>query len=244
MLLANEFPPFPGFREEAFTFLRDLETNNERDWFKPRKETYETEVKGPMECLVAEIGRRAQDAGLPLTGSPKQALFRIYRDTRFSKSKRPYKTQQGAFLTRGGNRKENGGLYIHLEPGASFVGGGFYNPDKALLKRWRSEMADRPHRFLEIVDQLEAVGIPLQRRKPLTRMPRGFSGHRERPIATWLKAKGLYAQRPVTAEDMSGPNFVDLVLEVGRRLRPLLEWGWAQEAPLQTGGSLQTEHTS
>ena len=108
-----EYPPFPGFRNEAFDFFRQLAENNQRDWFKPRKATYDDEVVWPMRCLLTEASNEAAQHGLNLTANPKRALFRIYRDTRFSKNKAPYKTHAGAVLTRTGDNKSSGGVYIH-----------------------------------------------------------------------------------------------------------------------------------
>ena len=83
-------PDFEGFRPAAFSFLRGLARHNERDWFKARRETYDTELHFPMECLVAEFRPGAAGDGLPVRGDPKKATFRIHRDVRFSKNKSPY----------------------------------------------------------------------------------------------------------------------------------------------------------
>ena len=101
----DALPPFPGFREEAFAFLRDLRQHNERDWFKPRKATYDDELLWPARCLIGELAEALPRAGVPLTGTPKKAPFRIYRDTRFSKNKDPYKTHLGLVLSRDGTKK-------------------------------------------------------------------------------------------------------------------------------------------
>ena len=223
----DALPPFPGFRPEAFAFLRDLKRNNRRDWFKPRKETFEDELLWPMRCLVAEVAREAPARGVPLTGNPKRSIFRIYRDTRFSKNKDPYKTHVGAYLTRSGQKDDDGGLYIHVGADDAFVGGGFWSPDKALLRRWREAMASRPETFLGVAEQLAEAGLTLHRQDPLTRMPRGFEPHADSPAAAHLRAKGLYATRAVSEEAMASPAFTGVVLDTAMALRPLLDWGWA-----------------
>ena len=91
-------PDFPGFRTAAFTFLSDLKRHNERAWFQSNRETYEREVRFPLECLVAELSDPAHQ--LPIRGDPKRNVFRGYRDVRFSKNKTPYKTHAAAYLTR------------------------------------------------------------------------------------------------------------------------------------------------
>lgn len=226
-MLPDTLPPFPGFRPEALRFLRALKKHNRREWFKPRKETYEDEVLWPMRCLVAELAREAPARGLPLTGDPGRAIFRIYRDTRFSKNKDPYKTHVGAYLTRSGDRDEDGGLYVHVGADEAFVGGGFWSPSRDLLRRWRERLAAAPDTFLGIAEGLEADGLTLHRQEPLKRVPRGFEAHASGPVAEYLKAKGLYATRPVTEEAMASPAFTAIVLDTATALRPLLDWGWA-----------------
>lgn len=219
-------PPFPGLQPAAFAFLRDLKANNDRAWFQPRKAVYEHELRDPLECLVADLAARLPDAGVPLTGDPRRALFRIYRDTRFSKNKDPYKTHVGMYLTRSGDKNEDGGLYLHVAPGETFVGGGFWSPDPRLLRRWREDMAAAPERFLGVAAVLEASGLTLERQDPLTRMPRGFEALAGAPIAPFLQARGLYATRRFPDEATFSPAFTDEAVAVAQALMPLLEWGW------------------
>ena len=227
----TDFPPFPGFRAEGLQFLRDLKRHNERDWFKPRKATFEDELLWPLRCLVADVARRAAGHGLPLTGDPKRSLFRIYRDTRFSKSKLPYKTHVGAVLSRSGERKDPGGVYLHVEPGASFIAGGYWRPDAALLRRWRSRMVEDPAGFLEMAEQMEAAEHPITARESLKRMPRGFEAESESDLAEWLKAKSLVARRDVADEELMQPEFTDTVIETALSMLPLLRFGWEAMEP-------------
>lgn len=94
--MAIAAPPFTGFRPEAIQFLADLAVNNNRDWFQPRKAEFERLLKVPLESLVEALGERFSARGLPLVADPKRSIFRIYRDTRFSKDKAPYKTNVSA----------------------------------------------------------------------------------------------------------------------------------------------------
>ena len=89
---------FTGFRPEAIDFLVDLRQNNDRAWFQPRKAEYEALLKEPIEALVAALAERFERRGIPLQADPKRSIFRIYRDTRFSKDKSPYKTHLGAIF--------------------------------------------------------------------------------------------------------------------------------------------------
>jgi len=227
-----DFPPFPGFRPEAFAFLRDLAANNEREWFKARKATFEDEVKWPLQCLVAEVGQVAAHEGISLKGDPKQGLFRIHRDTRFSKNKDPYKTHGGAVLTRSGSRKEAGVVYIHVQPEASFVAVGYYRPPTPFLRAWRQRMADDPEAFLSIVERLEAASLPLEHIDSLKRIPRGYEAFAESDIADWLRWKSFITTRYLADGALQDPSFSQTVTDVMRTALPLLQYGWEIEDSL------------
>jgi uncharacterized protein (TIGR02453 family) len=228
-VLHAEYPPFPGFTEAGLQFLRDLALHNEREWFKPRKQTFEDELLDPARCLVADFAREAAHRGLPLTGDPKRAIFRIYRDTRFSKDKRPYKTHVGLVLTRTGGKGEEGVLYVHVEPGGSFIGAGFWHPDRDLLRRLRAHIAEDPEGWLALAERLEASGMPIVPEESLTRMPRGFEDFAESPVAPWLKGRSLLVSRDVPDEALLEPSFTQTVLDVAEAALPFLELGWEVE---------------
>ncbi len=222
-----DFPPFPGFRPEAFDFLRQLARNNRREWFKPRKETYEDEVLWSLRCLVVDAARQAGLRRLPLTGDPKGGLFRLYRDTRFSKNKLPYKTHAGAVLSRTGSRKEEGVVYVHVEPGASFLAAGFWHPEAALLRAWRARMAAAPSVFLEMAHALEAAGLPLAHDgDALKRLPRGFEDFARHEWADYLRWKSFVVSRTVSDEALQAPDFTEAVVQMMRDALPLLDYGW------------------
>jgi len=224
-----DFPPFPGFRPEAFAFLGDLALHNDRDWFKARKATYEDEVQWPLRCLVVDAAREAGRLQIPLTGDPKHSLFRIYRDTRFSKTKVPYKTSAGAVLSRSGSRKDSGVLYIHFEPGRSFLGAGFWQPESKQLRRWRSRIVEAPDAFRTMVDQVKAGGMEMDPEDKLKRLPRGFEAYTEADFAPFLKWKSLVAYRKVPDEALHSPAFTAEVVQAMQTALPLLEFGWSIE---------------
>lgn len=225
-MLHADLPPFPGFRDEGLQFLRDLKQHNERDWFKPRKQTFEDEILWPFRCLVADFTRRAPAAGLPLSGDPKRSIFRIYRDTRFSKNKQPYKTHVGGVLSRSGGRGEQGSVYVHVEPGDSFIAGGFWRPETDLMRRWRNRMMADPGQFLEMTEQMEAAGHPVEIEESYKRMPRGSEGFADSDLEPWLKAKSLVAVQPVADEELMRPAFTETLLATARTMEPLLAFGW------------------
>lgn len=223
---AFDLPPFPGFREEGLQFMRDLKQNNDRDWFKPRKSIYDDELVWPMKCLIAQLSGEAARGGLPLSADPEKAVFRIYRDIRFSKNKDPYKTHIGAVLTRTGDTKAPGGLYVHVEPGASFVTGGFWRPDSRLLQAFRSRIEAMPDEFVALAQRIEAAGLVMESDEKLKRLPRGIDIDPEHPAAGYLRWKSFLATRYVSDAELTRPDFAETAVEALQRLFPLLDYGW------------------
>jgi len=158
------YPPFPGFQPEGLAFLRQLKANNHREWFKAHKELYEEELLWPMRCLLAELNTQLRLLSSPLTADPQRGIFRIYRDIRFSKDKSPYKTHIGAILSRSGDRKDQGVIYIHIEPSHCFLGAGFWKPDAATLRALRkgiSYLFNESTRLNVCLADLKPMNIPL-----------------------------------------------------------------------------------
>ncbi len=145
---------FTGFTPEAIQFLVDLAANNERSWFQPRKAEYERLLKEPLEALCADVDAEFVGRGVPLQADPKRSPFRIYRDTRFSKDKSPYKTHVAAdFPWRGeGEGHRWGGGYFHLQPGEVYVGGGMWHPEPSWLAAWRQAVDKDSKRVHAAVD--------------------------------------------------------------------------------------------
>lgn len=223
-------PDFDGFRPEAFTFLRRLKRNNERAWFLANKETYEAEVKFPLECLIAEFApERQAGRGLPVRGDPQRAVFRVNRDVRFSRNKQPYKTHAGAVLSRTGGRGEPGVVYIHVEPGNCRVSAGFWRTEPYELTGWRNRIVDDPEEWLDIVGPYSDPKGRLFMRtiSTLARLPRGFQEHKGAAIEPYLLWKSFLLTRLVTDAEARGRGFVDIVRAVARAAVPLLEFGWA-----------------
>ena len=140
---------FPGFSAEAITFLRNLQRNNRREWFQPRKERYEELIKIPMMelvgCLNDELARFAPNYVTP----PQKAMYRIYRDTRFSKDKTPYKTHiSGIFPRVTAAKREGAVFYFHFTAKELLAFGGAYSPERDELMAYRSLIQER-HRELE-----------------------------------------------------------------------------------------------
>ncbi len=227
--MIEEYPPFPGFRREAFDFLKQLAANNEREWFKPRKSTYDDEIVWPMRCLLAEASREAFRRELNLTADPKKGIFRIYRDTRFSKNKAPYKTSCGAVLSRDGTTKSFGGVYIHLQPDQCFLGAGFWHPPNDQLRVWRTYMVNHPTDFMEVLHALDGKELTIQSDETLKRMPRGFEDFSDSELAPYLKYKSFTTGRSLSDAQFESRDLIQDLIAMMEDVYPLLEFGWSVE---------------
>jgi uncharacterized protein (TIGR02453 family) len=223
---------FPGFRPDAFRFLRDLARNNEKTWFEAHRDIYEQEVRGPMRQLVETVDAKLASIAPEIIGDPKRSMFRIHRDVRFSKNKAPYKTNAGAwFYHREAGRKvgttgEGGGagFYFHIDPTRCFTAGGLWMPARPTLQRIREAIADQPAALARL------TGAPGFRRQfeglseeaKLRRVPRDFPpDHR---AAEWLKLQSFTASAPIEQRVVTSPHLVDRLCRDFERLVPLVRW--------------------
>src|SRR5215471_12284601 len=145
------------FSPAALRFFRQLATHNDKQWFETRRAEYEEQVRQPMHELITELDARLARFAPEIGGDPKRSMFRINRDTRFSKDKSPYKTNAGCWFhhravsRRVGSEAAEGsaGFYFHLEPGGkSMIGAGVWMPPRPQLNRIRESIAEKPDPFL------------------------------------------------------------------------------------------------
>lgn len=143
---------------EIITFLKDLNKNNNRDWFKSNKKRYEEEVKIPFQSFVEEMITEIEKFDSEINATVKKSIFRIYRDTRFSKDKTPYKTHiSAAFATKGKTNPNDPGYYFHLEPGRLMIGGGAYFMDKGGLQALRESIQNDTKGFQKVIENKNFV---------------------------------------------------------------------------------------
>jgi uncharacterized protein (TIGR02453 family) len=218
---------FAGFGAATFEFLSQLRDNNDPAWFKPRKAVYEADVLAPFRELIVAAGAALDKARLPLVGDPRRGIFRIYRDVRFSRDKRLYKTHAGAVLTRSGDKRNPGVLYVHVAPGESMVGAGFWHPEPDLLAKLRRAILVDADAFLRLAAQLEGAGHPLSTDERLSRLPRGFEAAKGTPAGEYVVWKSFTVHAALTDAEMQSPALVDRIVGFAHTVMPLLEWGWA-----------------
>jgi uncharacterized protein (TIGR02453 family) len=214
----------PRFTPAAISFLRALKRNNDRDWFKARKDRYEQLLRGPMIALIERLAVDFRAFAPDLVAHSNTSLYRIYRDTRFSENKAPLKTHVAAvFPCRSLPKHQGAGLYLEVAPTWVWIGGGMYAPDTAQLQAVREHIAANLRRFLTIVESpafRRSVG-PLGGER-LQRVPRGFP--RDHPAAEYLKHRQFLAAREFPARFAASPAFYRGVLNVFRHVAPLIRF--------------------
>ncbi len=199
------------FKPTIFKFLKDLKTNNNRDWFKENKGRYEAELKAPALNFIVDFGEHLHRISPHFRADPRAnggSLFRIYRDVRFSRDKSPYKTHTGLhFRHEAGKTAYTPGFYLHLEPGASFVGVGLWHPDNPTLKLIRDRIVANPQAWKNAVGSQDFTKYFTVTGERLKRPPRGYDADHE--LVDILKLKDFTALAPLTQKQVTGPGFLD-----------------------------------
>ena len=212
------------FTSKTLSFLRSLKRNNDREWFRARRDDYERHVRGPMiaviERLAVDFGRFAPE----LEASPKKCLYRIYRDTRFSDDKTPLKIQVSAsFRWRGLAKGEGAGLYLEVHPQWVWMGGGFWAPPAPQLVRIREHISTtypevdriaRARKFTRVLGPLTG--------DKLSRLPRGFA--KDDPAAEYLKFKQFLGGREFPPEFATTAAFYPALIETYKAILPLIRF--------------------
>jgi len=209
-----------------FAFLRDLEAHNERAWFEAHKTRYLAEVRDPLIAFVEAFAPELAKISKAYVADPRPnggSLFRIYRDTRFSKDKRPYKTNAGVqFRHRLGRDAHAPGFYLHLAPGEVFVAGGMWRPDPPATAAVRSGIATRSTAWRRAVAKtLATPGMELGG-ESLKRPPQGFDP--AHPLIEDLKRKDFIASVTLDERAATRPDFLAQVAGICRGLSPLMRF--------------------
>ena len=221
-----------GFPATAFTFLKGLAANNERDWFEARRATYESALREPMKALIEEMDARLATIAPEITGTVKGSMFRIHRDIRFSKNKAPYKTNAACWFFHRDSKGNVGqeavhggaGMYFHLEPRACFAGGGIWMPPAPAVKRIRAALAVGHEEFASIVNAkgFRKLFGAMETEAMLKRMPRGFDA--DHPAGEWLRFQSFTAGCALAQTDVTSAALADRLEEIYRTITPLVRW--------------------
>jgi uncharacterized protein (TIGR02453 family) len=209
---------------EGIQFLRQLKRNNNRDWFQTRKEVFEEKLRMPMEMVVDRVNAKLAEVAPDYVTDPKKAIFRIYRDTRFSKDKTPYKTHLGALFSKRGMAKLSGGsLYFHVAPEGVVVAGGVYFADPKALLQLRNHLSEH-HAELGALLKPKSVRLLCGELhgKSLSRPPKGFSA--DHPAIELLKRKQWYFDLTLDVEEAVKAGFAQNLTKKFQAMLPVVEF--------------------
>ena len=204
-------------------FLRELKENNHKEWFDANRKRYDNAKADYLQLITEVLNGVAQNDKSLAPIEPKQALFRINRDVRFSKDKSPYKTNLGAGFGKGGKKMILAGYYLHCEPGASFIAGGIWMPPAPELKKIRQEIDYCFEEFNGIVtnpDFIKAVGgLESTNEMTLSRPPKGYED--TNPAIAYLKLKSFIASTTISDQDLTSNHLAKKIVDACEAIQPL-----------------------
>jgi uncharacterized protein (TIGR02453 family) len=210
------------FSEASLKFLRGLARNNDREWFEPRRAIYEQELKAPMLAVIDEINHSLAAFAPEHVRPPQKIMMRIYRDIRFSKDKRPYKTPVSAWWARQGLEKTSGGgFYFDLSPTELRVAAGCYMPEKEQLLAIRRMLLDRHEEYRKLMSsrKLKSMMTPIDA-MPMSRGPKGFPVDHPANDLILQRQWGVSSALPV--ETALGAGLVKAIVERFKLAAPLI----------------------
>jgi uncharacterized protein (TIGR02453 family) len=211
--------------EKTLAFLKNIKSNNNRDWFEKNKERY-LAAKEEHELFVDKIikGVAKFDKKVSADMKAKDCVFRIYKDVRFSKDKTPYKTNFGASINPGGKKSLVAGYYLHIEPGASFLAGGVYMPEASMLQAIRQEIDYNADAFLKILKSASFKNYfnGLDDVDKLKNPPKGFE--KDHPQVEILKHKHFLVSYALSDKDLNEKGVETRILSGFKAMHPFLEY--------------------
>jgi len=214
--------PAQHFTPKLFAFLRELAENNDRAWFAANKERYEHDVRMPSHRFISDFGTPLQKIAPRLVADPRPvggSMFRIHRDTRFSRDKSPYKNHVGIHFFHESGKKAASvpGFYLHLQPGESFAAAGIWHPDPESLARIRNAIARGGGEW----KALRKTKLPIEG-GALKRPPRGFDP--DHPFIDDLKRTDFVTSIRLADRDVCKPGFIGDFTKACRTMTPLVRF--------------------
>lgn len=221
--------PFQGFGDKAIAFLKALDFHQNREWFLENRDIFEKHLKEPLGDLVEELTERFAKAGLSFKGDRVKSLFRIKRDTRFSRDKAPYNRHLSALLSVSGSKwDESGCFYVCIGlPGVRdcYAGVAWWSPRPALLAAMRQSIVDEPERFRAMVAALKKNGLTFSDHDRLKRNPRGFETVNGPDLVAAIRNRHFVVRMEIDPAEITDPALADRLFDFAMRARPLIDWG-------------------
>ena len=217
---------FAGFPLDTFKFLDELEKNNNREWFQDNKERYEQSVRGPALAFIEEMREPIARLAPSVNVEPKKvggSLMRIYRDTRFSPDKTPYKTNVGIqFRHASGKDVHAPGFYLHIDTESVFIGTGIWHPDSATLNQIRERIDKRRTEWTRIIGERKLTALFEQAGDSLKRPPRGYDA--DHPLIEDMKRKDHFLLANLQPEHIHSKNLPGRVTRMLEKTIPYLKF--------------------
>jgi uncharacterized protein (TIGR02453 family) len=220
----NIHPPFAGFPADSVKFLKQLAKNNNREWFEANKPRYEASIREPMESLLETLAGLLRQRVPDIVIDAKKAMYRIYRDVRFSRDKTPYKTWAAAsFTVSGQDRKTAPGYYFHFTGTEVGIGGGLYAPDSNQLKNLRLAIDHDAAAFRKIIaDKALRKRFGELDGERLIRVPHGFPT--DHPAADLLRLKQFLCWKEHDLAIIHEPSFAPLLTDHFAAMSPFIRY--------------------
>jgi uncharacterized protein (TIGR02453 family) len=218
-------PDFKGLPKDFFAFFNELHFNNEKPWFEANKDRYKASVVGPLVELITAVGAQMPKVSRHIICDPRPnggSLFRIYRDTRFSKDKSPYKTHAGVNFRHALGRDAHApGFYMHFAPKEVFFGGGVWMPEPDVLGKIRARIVDKPGEWTKAKSALAPAfdGIAGD---SLARPPKGFDPDHQHVVD--LKRKSFFVMRQADEALARSPKLIGEAMAAFAAAKPLMSF--------------------
>jgi uncharacterized protein (TIGR02453 family) len=216
---------FPGFTEHLFSFLRNLADHNDKRWFEANRRRYEEAVKEPALRFISAFGPYLRAVSPHFQAIPTAqggSLFRIHRDTRFSRDKSPYKTNTGLhFRHEAGRDAHAPGFYIHLAPDDVFFGAGYWQPDGPTAFAIRTRISEKPDEWSAVKGALGRTSLSLAG-DSLIRPPRGFSP--DDPFIGDIRRRDFLASTQLDEHMAVSPEFIGTAAGLCAQSAPLMRF--------------------
>lgn len=209
--------------KDILNFLKELKKNNSREWMELNKSKY-LNAKKNFEDIVVTLIERISVFDPHIQGTdPKKCIFRIHRDIRFSKDKRPYKENMGGFINKDGKKGMDGGYYLHIQPGESMLAGGVYMPPSDILKKIRQEIDYNPEPLYQYMDSPEFKKyFGTIQGDALKKAPKGYDP--DHPNIELLKLKYYVVVHRISDDDLVKPDFPEYAVKAFKAMYPLNEY--------------------
>ncbi|MBN9245113.1 MAG: TIGR02453 family protein [Mesorhizobium sp.] len=220
---------FNGFGEKAIPFLKALNFHQSWEWFQENRALFEQDLREPLGDLIDVLSERFGEAGIALKGDRKKSQFRINRDVRFSKDKRPYTDHVSAILSPDGTKMEQGVFFVHVGLERCFAAVAWWQPAPPLLQAMRAAVVEKPKVFRAMISALKKNGLEIGAEGRLKRAPRGFEAVTEPDLAAAVRNRHFVVRHEIEPERIHSPELADELFAFVLRARPLLDWGRAIE---------------